>query len=65
MLLLTGAVSYLSLGAPNTLAQIKSTWKAVIAGVLILLLAWLFLNLLLGFFGFNVGIFGNWYEPLI
>ncbi|MDZ4231774.1 MAG: hypothetical protein U1C72_00800, partial [Candidatus Pacearchaeota archaeon] len=58
----TGAMFYLSFGGSDLLAQIKSIWKAVGAGVLVLLLSWLLLNLLLGLLGFDVNIFGRWYE---
>jgi len=59
---LTGALLYFSLGDANTLAQVKSIWKAMGMGALVLIFAWLILNIVLGVLGFNVGIFGNWYE---
>ncbi|MDP4007289.1 MAG: hypothetical protein Q8P55_01695, partial [bacterium] len=59
----TGAVLYfLSYNAPELLAQIKSGWKAFGVGVLIMLFSWFLLNLLLGLLGFDVTIFGRWYE---
>lgn len=62
MTVITGATMFFSFGGTNLLVQIKSIWRAVGVGVLILLFAWTLLNLLLGVLGFNVGIFGNWYE---
>lgn len=58
----TGAISYFSFGGPDTLVQIRRIWKAVGIGALILLFAWMLLNLLLGILGFNINMIGNWYE---
>jgi len=61
MTAITGVVLLFSFGGPEVLTKIKTIWKAVGLGTLILLFAWFFLNLLLGIVGFNVGVFGNWY----
>jgi hypothetical protein len=58
----TGAMVYFSFGGPELLQQIKSIWKAVGVGALILLFAWFFLNILLGLLEFDVSIFGQWSE---
>ncbi len=58
----TGVIFYTSFGGVETLAKVKSIWKAVGVGLAIMFFAWLFLNLLLGILGFNVNIFGRWYE---
>ncbi|MBI2574199.1 MAG: hypothetical protein HYV78_02300, partial [Candidatus Wildermuthbacteria bacterium] len=63
--LYTGAIAYFSLGSPDTLARIKGIWGAIGIGILIMFLSWMFMNLLLGILGFNVGIFGHWYEVRI
>ncbi|MDP2641372.1 MAG: hypothetical protein Q8P39_02420 [Candidatus Yanofskybacteria bacterium] len=62
--ILTGVIWYMgaSSGSANPLAETKRIWRAIGVGLLILLFAWTFLNLLLGLLGFQVGIFGNWYE---
>jgi len=58
----TGVLLYFSLGDIATIAKIKSIWKAFGIGVLIMLFAWVFLNLLLGLLGFNVTFYGRWYQ---
>lgn len=62
--LYSGVIFYLALptGAAEPLAKIKSLWKAAGIGLLITFFAWLAINTFLGFIGFNVGIFGNWYN---
>src|SRR3989344_9507545 len=44
--LYTGFVLYFSFGKPDTLARVKSIWKQVGVGLLILLLSWTFINFL-------------------
>lgn len=59
----TGAFLYFfSFGNPLAMAQIKSAWKAVGVGYLIILFAWVGLNLFLDIAGFNVNVFGRWYD---
>lgn len=58
----TGAIFYFSLGSADTLAKVRSIWSSVLKGVLILLFSWLFLNYLLGVLGFDITVFGRWYE---
>lgn len=58
----TGAIFFFQFGGPEVLAQVRTIWSAVGKGVLILLFSWLFLNFLLGILGFDVNIFGRWYE---
>ncbi|MBI1984967.1 MAG: hypothetical protein HYS60_02540, partial [Candidatus Wildermuthbacteria bacterium] len=62
MAIATGTLIYFSLGTPTMLQQIKSIWKAVGIGILIMLFAWIVLNVLLDLLGFNINIFGRWYE---
>jgi len=56
----TGVIFYFSLGSANTLTLVRSIWRGVIKGVIILLFSWLFLNLLLSLLGFQINIFGHW-----
>ena len=58
----TGVIFYFSLGSADTLAKVRLIWSSVLKGVLILLFSWLFLNFLLGILGFDITIFGRWYE---
>ena len=58
----TGAIFFFQLGGPEVMAKARTIWSAVGKGVLILLFSWLFLNFLLGILGFDISIFGRWYE---
>ena len=58
----TGVIFYFSFGSADTLARVRSIWSAVLKGTLILLFSWLFLNFLLGILGFDINIFGRWYD---
>jgi len=55
---LTGLVSYFSFGGPETIAKVKSIFKSAVTGYIIILLAWLVVNLLLRFLGYT---FGQWW----
>ncbi|HEX67955.1 MAG TPA: hypothetical protein ENG13_02690, partial [bacterium] len=56
--LATGIIFYLSFGASNTLAQIKSLWKAIGIGLGVIFFGWLFVDIILKILGYKVGIFG-------
>ncbi len=58
----TGAIFFFQFGGPAAMAKVRAIWSAVGKGALILLFSWLFLNFLLGVLGFDVNIFGRWYE---
>ena len=60
--ILTGALFYFSLGDVATIRKVKSIWKAFGIGVLIMLFAWVSLNLLLGLLGFNITFYGHWFK---
>lgn len=59
---ITGATSYFSLGGPNALARIKTIFKSFFAGFLILMFAWMFVNIILMLFGFHAEFFGRWWK---
>lgn len=60
--LYTGVIAYFSFGTSDMLSKIKSIWRAVGIGILIMFFSWMFMNLLLSILGFNVNIFGRWYD---
>ena len=62
MAVFTGAFTYFSLGRPEILLRIKNVWKSVLVGHLLALFAWAIVNVILRVFGFNVALFGNWWE---
>lgn len=49
------------LGISDPAAQVKSIWKAVGIGLLVIFLAWIIVSVILGIFGYKVGIFGTWW----
>lgn len=59
---ITGATSYFSLGGSNSLARIKTVFKSFFVGFLVLMFAWMFINILLMLFGFQSQFFGKWWE---
>lgn len=56
--------SSISTGSANPLAKVKSLWRSAIIGILIIAFAWTLVNILLKLVGYQVGIFGNWYQLL-
>lgn len=62
MAVFTGAISYFSLGKPDILSRIKSIWRSVFVGYLLSLFAWLIVNVVLNVLGFDVKLFGTWWD---
>jgi len=60
----SGVIFYFSgqLGMADPLTQIKSLWKAAGIGLVVIFLAWTGISLLLGLFGYQVGLFGLWWK---
>ncbi|MFH1509582.1 MAG: pilin [Candidatus Nealsonbacteria bacterium] len=60
----TGLMFYFSIRFQDSLflTRIKLIWKAAGIGYGILFLSWVILNLFLGIIGFQIGIFGNWWQ---
>lgn len=56
------ASTYFSFGSPEVITRMRSVFRSYFYGVLILLFAWLIVNIIMAVFGFNVNFFGNWYE---
>jgi len=48
--------------ALSPVAKVKSLWKAAGIGLAIIFFAWTIVSFLLTLFGYQVGIFGLWYE---
>jgi hypothetical protein len=57
----TGVVYYFSMGAPTTMAKVKSILKSAGMGYAIIFLAWIIINLILSILGYKIGIFGKWW----
>jgi len=62
LVIATGVMFYFSLGAPATMAKVKSLWKAAGIGYAVLFLSWTIINSFLAMFGYRIGIFGRWWE---
>lgn len=58
----TGLIFYTSLGQIMTMTKVISLWKAAGIGLLIIFFAWTIVNIFLKLIGYNIGIFGNWYQ---
>ncbi len=58
----TGVIYYFSMGAPQTMVKIKSLLKSAGMGYGIIFLGWLIINLILIILGYQVGIFGRWWQ---
>jgi hypothetical protein len=58
----TGAIFYFSGGSPATMAQIISIWKAAGIGYGVVFLGWIIINWLLIILGFEVSVFGQWWN---
>ncbi|MDO8474118.1 MAG: hypothetical protein Q7S62_00995 [bacterium] len=59
---ITGATSYFSLGGPNALARIKTVFRSFLVGFLVMVFAWMLVNIILTLFGFQSKFFGKWWE---
>jgi len=60
--LASGVIYYTSMGNEATTARVKRIWRSVGIGLGIIFLAWLAINLLLALLGFQVKIFGHWWQ---
>ena len=58
----TGFFTYFSFGAPDIGVRIKTLWRALFVGYLVLLFAWVIINVVLGALGFQVQFFGSWWQ---
>ena len=57
----TGVIYYFSMGAPTTMAKVKSILKSAGVGYLIIFTAWIVINLILAVLGYKIGVFGKWW----
>ncbi len=62
MTVLTGAITYFSFGSPNIILRVKAIWRSIFLGYLIALFAWLIVNVILNVLGFEVRLFGTWWQ---
>ncbi|MFH1713997.1 MAG: pilin [Candidatus Nealsonbacteria bacterium] len=51
-----------STGGPSPIIRAKSLWKSTGIGLALMFLAWTIVNIFLNLVGFQVGVFGNWYQ---
>jgi hypothetical protein len=61
---ISGAIFYFSLSVAEAepLSKVKSLWKSAGIGLLIIFLAWNVVSFILSLLGYQVGIFGPWWE---
>ncbi len=60
--LASGVIYYTSMGNEDTTTRIKIIWRSAGIGLLIIFTAWLAINWLLVLIGFQVQIFGHWWQ---
>jgi hypothetical protein len=60
----SGVIFYFSLQvqAPDPIAKVKSLWKTAGIGLGIIFFSWIIVSLFLTIFGYQVGIFGPWWQ---
>lgn len=59
---ITGGIFYFSKGQPSTIIDVKGLWRATGIGYGIIFLAWTIVDAILLIFGYQVGIFGPWWQ---
>lgn len=62
LVLTVGIISYFAVGSPIIITQAKSILRSAGTGYAVIFLAWLMVNLLLALLGYQIGIFGRWWE---
>ena len=62
LIIATAIIFYFSIGAPVMIIDIKGVWRAAGKGYAIIFLSWMIINLVLNILGYQVGIFGNWWQ---
>jgi hypothetical protein len=62
--LASGVIFYFSakMEAPDPITKVKSLWKAAGIGLIIIFSAWFAVTLFLTVFGYQVGVFGPWWQ---
>ncbi|MDD5501787.1 MAG: hypothetical protein PHH57_08995, partial [Candidatus Omnitrophica bacterium] len=60
----SGVIFYFSakMEAPDPIAKVKSLWRAAGIGLIIIFSAWFIVSLFLTIFGYQVGVFGPWWQ---
>lgn len=63
-LLITGVIFYFSMNMRdlNTIASVKSIWKWTGIGLGVIFLAWIIINVFLSLLGYQISIFGKWWQ---
>jgi len=62
LVIATAIIFYFSIGAPALIIDIRGVWRAAGKGYAIIFLSWIIINLVLNILGYQVGIFGQWWQ---
>ena len=62
LVIATAIIFYFSIGAPAMIIDIRTVWRAAGKGYAIIFLSWIIINLVLNILGYQVGIFGQWWQ---
>jgi len=62
--LASGVIFYFSsqMQTPDPLVKVKSLWKSAGIGLVIIFFSWIIISLFLTIFGYQVGVFGPWWQ---
>jgi len=60
--LAVAVVYYFSMGAPETMAKVKSIVGSAAKGYAVIFLAWLIINVILAILGYQIEFFGRWWQ---
>ena len=59
----TAIIYYFSMGAPASVINVRAIWKSGGIGFGIIFFAWIIIDLILSLLGFQIEIFGKWWQP--
>lgn len=62
LVIATALIFYFSIGAPTMIIYVKGVWRAAGKGYAIIFISWIIINLVLNILGYQVGIFGQWWQ---
>ncbi len=62
LVIATAIIFYFSIGAPALIIDIRGVWRAAGKGYAIIFMSWIIINLVLNILGYQIGIFGQWWQ---
>jgi len=62
LVIATAIIFYFSIGAPALIIDSRGVWRAAGKGYAIIFMSWIIINLVLNILGYQIGIFGQWWQ---